>query len=50
MLAWRLVVVAATTIFGSIGVLAFAQEAREPYDYSAVVRQICREYAAAQHQ
>jgi len=44
--------VVAATISASIAVAAFAafaQEPKQPYDYSAVVQQICRQYAAAQH-
>jgi hypothetical protein len=41
--------VVAATISVSIAVAAFAQEPKQPYDYSAVVQQICRQYAAAQH-
>jgi hypothetical protein len=39
----------AATISVFIEVAAFAQEPKQPYDYSAVVQQICRQYAAAQH-
>jgi hypothetical protein len=41
--------VVSATISVSIAVAAFAQEPKQPYDYSAVVQQICRQYAAAQH-
>lgn len=41
--------VVAATISVCIAVAAFAQEPKQPYDYSAVVQQICRQYAAAQH-
>ena len=41
--------VVAATISVSIAVAAFAQEPKQPYDYSTVVQQICRQYAAAQH-
>jgi hypothetical protein len=41
--------VVSATISVSIAVAALAQEPKQPYDYSAVVQQICRQYAAAQH-
>jgi hypothetical protein len=42
-------VIIAATISASIGVTAFAQGSTQPGDYAAVVQQICRQYAAAQH-
>jgi len=42
------VAVSTTIIFLCTGVAALAQRPSQPYDYAALVQQICRQYAAAQ--